>query len=104
MPVPSRVLGSTLLGRARYTPFLGFGAFRERRALLPGADGLVTEFGRPDAVEDIMTEAKGPRTGLLKRYECTMPRAESTSKGAKSVFVDEELFTVLAALVYLHLV
>jgi len=68
------------------------------------ADGLVTEFGRPDAVENIMTEAKGPCTGLLERYECTMPRAESTSKGAKSVFVDEELFTVLAALVYLHLV
>jgi len=28
-------------------------------------DGLMTEFGRPDAVEDIMTEAKGSHTGLM---------------------------------------
>ena len=67
-------------------------------------DGLVTKFGRPDAVDDIMTEAKGPRTGLMARYECAMPRAGSTSKRAEIVFVDEELFTVWAALVYLHLV
>jgi len=33
-----------------------------------------------------------------------MPRAGSTSTRAKSVFVDGELFTVLAALVCLHLV
>jgi len=65
-------------------------------------DGLVIEFGRPDAVEVIMTEAKGPCTGLMARYECAMPRAGSTSKRAESVFVDEELFTVLAVLIYLH--
>jgi len=33
-----------------------------------------------------------------------MPRAGSTSKRAESVFVDEEIFTVMAVLVYLHLV
>jgi len=33
-----------------------------------------------------------------------MPRAGSASTRAESVFVDEELFTVLAALVCLHLV
>ena len=62
------------------------------------------EFERADAVEDIMTEANGPRTGLMVRYECAMPRAGSASKRAEIVFVDEELFTVLAALVCLHLV
>ena len=33
-----------------------------------------------------------------------MPRAGSASTRVESVFVDEELFTVLAALVCLHLV
>jgi len=64
----------------------------------------VTEFERVDAVEDIMTEAKGPCSGLMAQYKYAMPRAGSASKRAESVFVDEELFTVLAALVYLHLV
>ena len=117
MPVQCRVLGSPLLGRARDTPFLGFGAFRERRALLPGlmakgtaarADDLVTEFERAAAVEDIMTEARSPRIGLMARYECqcATPRAGSAGTRAQSVFVGEGLFTVLAALVRvcLHLV
>ena len=68
------------------------------------ADGLVTEFGRADAVEDIMTEAKGPRTGLMARYECATPWAGSASKRAESVSADEVLFIVLAVLVCLHLV
>jgi len=60
------------------------------------ADGLVIEFERADAVEDIMTEARGPRIGLMARHECAMPRAGgSASTRAESVFVDEELFTVL---------
>jgi len=68
------------------------------------ADGLVVKFERADAVEDIMTEARGPRIGLMVRHECAMPRAGSASTRAESDFVDKELFTVLAALVYLHLV
>jgi len=64
-----------------------------------GLQGLNT-----NAVEDIMTEAKGPRAGLLTQYEFAMPKAGSTSTRAENVFVDEELFTVLAAFVYLHLV
>ena len=68
------------------------------------AVGLVTEFWRATAVEDIMTEAKGFRTGLMAWYECAMPRAGSASKRPESVFIDEELFTVLTALVCLHLV
>ena len=68
------------------------------------ADGLVTEFERAAAVEDIMTEARGPPIGLMVRHECAIPRAGSASTRAESVFVDEELFTVLAALVCLHLV
>jgi len=67
------------------------------------ADGLVIKFERADAVEDIMTEARGPRIGLMVRHEYAMPRAGSASTRAESVFVDEELFTVLAALVCLHL-
>jgi len=62
------------------------------------------EFERADAVEDIMTEAKGPRIGLMARHECAMPRAESASTRVESVFVYEELFTDLVALVCLHLV
>jgi len=46
-----------------------------------------------------MTEAR-----LMARHECAMPRAGSASTTAESVFVDEELFTVLAALVCLNLV
>jgi len=68
------------------------------------ADGLVIKFERADAVEDIMTEARGPASGLMVRRECAMPRAGSASTRAESVFVDEELFTVLAALVCVHLV
>ena len=68
------------------------------------ADGLVIKFERADAVEDIMTEARGPRIGLMARHECAMPRAGSASTRVESVFVDEELLTVLAALVCLHLV
>jgi len=33
------------------------------------ADGLVIKFERADAVEDIMTEARGPRIGLMAK--CT---------------------------------
>ena len=102
MPVQCRVFGSPLLGRARDTPFLGIGAVRDQRALL--ADGWVIKFERADAVEDIMTEARGPRIGLMARHECAMPRAGSASTRAESVFVEEELFTVLAALICLHLV
>jgi len=68
------------------------------------ADGLVIKFERADAVEDIMTEARGPRIGLMARHKCAMPRAGSASTRAESVFVDEELLNVLAALVYLHVV
>ena len=68
------------------------------------ADGLVIKFEGADAVEDIMTEARGPRIGLMARHECAMPRAGSASTRAENVFVDGELFTVLAALVCLHLV
>jgi hypothetical protein len=68
------------------------------------ADGLVIKFERADAVEDIMTKARGPRIGLMAWHECAMPRAGSASTRAESVFVDGELFTVLAALVCLHLV
>jgi len=62
----------------------------------------VIEFERADAVEDIMTEARGPHIGHMARHECAMPRARSASTKAESVFVDEGLFTVLAALVCLH--
>jgi len=68
------------------------------------ADGLVIKFERADAVEDIMTQARGPRIGLKAQHECAMPRAGSASTRAENVFVDGELFTVLAALVCLHLV
>ena len=61
------------------------------------ADGLVIKFERADAVEDIMTEARGPRIGLMAWHECAMPRAGSASTRAESVFVDGELFTALAA-------
>jgi len=68
------------------------------------ADGLVIEFDRAEAVEDIMTEARGPRIGLMARRECAMSRDGSASTRTESVFVNEQLFTVLAALVWLHLV
>jgi len=68
------------------------------------ADGLVIEFERANAVEDIKTEARGPRIGLMARHECAMPRAGSASTRAESVFADGELFTVLLALICLHLV
>jgi len=64
----------------------------------------VIKFERAGAVEDIMTEARGPPNGLMVRHECAMPRAGRASTRAESVFVDEELFTVLAALFCLHLV
>ena len=65
---------------------------------------MVIKFERADAVEDIMTEARGPRIGLMARHECAMPRAGSANTRAESVFVDGELFTVLVALVGPHLV
>jgi len=64
----------------------------------------VIKFERADAVEDIMTEARDPRIRLMARHECTVPRAGSTNTRAENVLVDRELFTVLAALVCLHLV
>jgi len=64
----------------------------------------VIKFERANAVEDIMMEARGPSIGLMVRHECAMPRAGSASTRAENVFVDEELFAVLAALVCLHLV
>ena len=68
------------------------------------ADGLVIKFERVDAVENIMTEARGPRIGLMARHKCAMPRAGSANTRAENVFVDGEFFTVLAAFVCLHLV
>ena len=62
------------------------------------------KFERADAVGDILTEARDPRIGLMARHECVMPRAGSASTRAETVFVDGKLFTVLAALVCLHLV
>ena len=62
------------------------------------ADGLVIKFERANAFEDIMTEARGPCIGLMAQHECAMPRAGSSSTREASVFVDGELFTVLAAL------
>ena len=62
------------------------------------------KFERANAVEDIMTEARDPRIGLMARHEFAMPRAGSASTRAENVFVDGELLTVLAALVCLHLV
>ena len=58
------------------------------------ADGLVIKFERAHAVEDIMTEARGPRIGLMAQHECAMTRAGSASTRAQNVFVDGELFTV----------
>ena len=55
------------------------------------AAGLVIKFERADAVENIMTEARGPRIGLMARHECAMPRAGSASTRAENVFVDGEL-------------
>ena len=52
------------------------------------ADGLVIKFERANAVEDIMTKARGPRIGLMAWHECAMPRAGSASTRAESVFVD----------------
>ena len=79
--------------RARYA-LSGIQGIPRTKGAAARADGLVIKFERADAVEDIMTEARGPR----------MPRAGSAGTRAKSVFVDEELFTVLAALVCVHLV
>ena len=53
-------------------------------------DGLVIKFERA--------------VGLMARHESAMPRAGSASTRAENVFVDGELFTVLAVLVCLHLV
>ena len=58
------------------------------------ADGLVINFERADAVEDIMTEARGPRIGLMAQHECAMPRAGSASTRAENVFVDGNQATV----------
>jgi len=88
---------------ARYTLSVVRGIPRSK-GTAARADGLVIKFKRADAAEDIMTEARGPRIGLMARHECAMPRAGSASTRAESIFVDEELFTVLAALVCLHLV
>ena len=52
------------------------------------ADGLVTEFERVAAVEDIMTEARSPRIGLMARYESATPKAGSAGTRAQSVFVE----------------
>jgi len=82
----------------------GVRSIPESKGTTARADDLVIEVERADAVEDIMTEAKGPRVGLMVRHECAMPRAGSTSTRAESVFVDKELFTVLAAFICLHLV
>jgi len=65
---------------------------------------LVIKFERANVVGDIMTEARGPPIGLMVRHECAMPRTGSASTREESVFVDEELLTVLAALVCLHLI
>ena len=40
----------------------------------------------------------------MARHECAMPRAGSASTRAENVFIDGELFTVLSALLCLHLV
>ena len=37
------------------------------------AVGLVIKFERANAVEDIMTEARGPPIGLMVQHECAMP-------------------------------
>jgi len=58
------------------------------------ADGLVIKFERADSVENIMTEARGPRIGLMAGHECAMPRAGSASTRAESVFVDGEVFSL----------
>ena len=65
MPAQCRVLGLPLLGRARDTPFLGFGGIPRAKGTAASADGLVIEFERANAVEDIMMEARGPRGGIL---------------------------------------
>ena len=97
------MLGSPLLGRARDTPS-GVRGIPKSKGTAARADGLVIKFERADAVEDIMTEARGPPIGLMVQHDCAMPRAGSASTRAETVFVDEELFTVLAALVCLHVV
>jgi len=79
----------------------GVRSIPESKGTTARADDLVIEVERADAVEDIMTEAKAL---VLVRHECAMPRAGSTSTRAESVFVDKELFTVLAAFICLHLV
>jgi len=95
--------GWITLARAstRYA-FSGIRGIPKPKGTAVRADGLIIKFERANAVEDIMTEARGPANGLMMRHECAMPRAGSASTRAESVFVDEELFTVLAVLVCLH--
>jgi len=81
MPAQCRVLGSPLLGRAQDTPFLGFGGIPRAKGTAASADGLVIEFERADAVEDIMTQARGPRIGLMERHECAIPRRVHEHEG-----------------------
>ena len=45
---------------------------------------MVIKFERADAVEDIMTEARNPRIGLMARHECAMSRAGSASTRAEN--------------------
>ena len=96
--------GWITLARAstRYA-FSGIRGIPKPKGTAVRADGLIIKFERANAVEDIMTEARGPANGLMMRH-CAMPRAGSASTRAESVFVDEELFTVLAVLVCLHVV
>jgi len=103
MPVQCRILGSPLLGRARDTLPLRARDISRAKGTADRADGLVIEFERANVVEDILTEARGSRIGLMALHECAMPRAGSASTRAESLFVDEELFIVLAALICLHL-
>ena len=53
---------------ARYT-LSGVRGIPRSKGTAARADGLVIKFERADAVEDIMTEARGPRTGLMARHK-----------------------------------
>jgi len=88
---------------AKYT-LSGVRGISRAKGTAARADGLVIEFERADAVEDVKTEIRGPRIRLMARHQCAIPRAGSASTRAESGFVDKELFSVFAALVCLHLV
>jgi len=94
----------TIAGASARYALSGVRGISRAKGAAARVDGLVIEFERANAVEDIMTEARGPRIGLMARHECAVPRAGSASTRTESVFVDGELFTVLVALVCLHLV